>query len=221
MKRVMTKICGVRTREALDACVRAGVDFIGFVFVDKSVRYITVDVASELSAAVPANVGCVGLFVDPDDALLESVIPHVRLDMIQLHGLETLERVADIRSRYNLPVMKAMPVACAEDVEAARAYEDVCDWLLFDAKPPKGGRGVTGGHGLSFDWSLLQGQKFSKPWMLAGGLAPENVVEAVSVLDMDGVDVSSGVESVRGVKDTGLIDDFLKKVAGCTPVLAG
>ena len=198
---VQVKICGIKTPDILEAAVSSGARFVGFVFYPPSPRYVEADTAKELSLMLPTGVRSVGLFVDPTDEQLDNVLGIVPLDMIQLHGGETPARVAEIKQKYAMPIIKAFCVSCAADIEAARAYEGAVDWLLFDGK--------SGGSGQSFDWSLLAGQAFLKPWMLSGGLTLENVGEALSVLSPNAVDVSSGVESSRGVKDIAKIADFI------------
>ncbi len=200
--RVQVKICGIKTPDVLEAAVYAGARFIGFVFYPPSPRHVEADTAKELSLMLPTGVRSVGLFVDPTDEQLDAVLGIVPLDMIQLHGSESVERIAEIRAKYAMPIIKAFCVSSAADIEVARAYEDVVDWLLFDGK--------SGGSGQSFDWSLLAGEALSKPIMLSGGLTPENVGEALSVLSPQAVDVSSGVESSRGVKDASKIADFIE-----------
>ena len=211
LKKITAKICGIKTPEALDAAVRGGTRFVGFVFFPPSPRHVAIDTAKELALMLPTGVRSVGLFVDPTDAQLDAVTGRVQLDMIQLHGAETPQRVSDIKDKYVLPVMKAIPVSNAKDIMFARDYEDHVDWLLFDAKPPVDSD-VPGGRGKSFDWLLLKGLEFSKPWMLSGGLNAENVEQALLVLSPDAVDVSSGVELVRGEKDIEKISAFLAAV---------
>ncbi|PCJ03190.1 MAG: phosphoribosylanthranilate isomerase [Alphaproteobacteria bacterium] len=210
-KKITAKICGIKTPEALGAAVRGGARFVGFVFFPPSPRHVAIDTAKALALMLPTGVRSVGLFVDPTDAQLDAVTGRVQLDMIQLHGAETPQRVAEIKGKYALPIIKAFSVSHVEDIALARAYEDHVDWLLFDAKPPADSD-VPGGTGQSFDWVLLQGLEFSKPWMLSGGLNAENVEQALSVLSPDAVDVSSGVESVRGEKDIEKIRAFLAAV---------
>lgn len=202
------KICGLTRPEHVAAAVDAGAGFVGFVFFPKSPRNIDADSAAMLAADVPPGVARVGLFVNPDDALLDAVLARVPLDILQLHGSESPERVARIKARTGLPVMKAVGVADAADLEALWDYGLVADMLLVDAKPPKDAA-LPGGNGLSFDWRLLVGRKWLKPWMLAGGLTPENVAEAVRLTGARIVDVSSGVESAPGQKDAGLIRAFV------------
>lgn len=210
-KKTTTKICGIKTPEALQAAVRGGTRFVGFVFFPPSPRHVVIDTAKALALMLPTGVRSVGLFVDPADAQLDAATERVQLDMIQLHGAETPQRVVEIKEKYALPIIKAIPVSCAEDIALARDYEDHVDWLLFDAKPPADSD-VPGGTGQGFDWALLKGLEFSKPWMLSGGLSADNVGDALSVLSPDAVDVSSGVESSRGEKDIEKISAFLAAV---------
>ena len=200
------KICGITTEDALKAA--AGADFVGFVFYPKSPRALEAGAAAILSAAAAPHLKKTGLFVDPDDALLERVLSTVELNMIQLHGEENPQRVRDIAARFGLPVMKALRVATGDDVRKARRYEEAAKWLLFDAKV----EGQAGGTGKTFDWGLLKGFKSSLPWMLSGGLNAANVGDALAVLKPDAVDVSSGVESAPGRKDPALIENFIKTV---------
>lgn len=204
-----TKICGIKTPEALNATIDAGARFIGFVFYTNSVRYIAPDQAAQLSRLMPTGVRSVGLFVNPSDRELEQVLGRVPLDMIQLHGDETPERTAEVRVRFEMPVIKALPVRDVADIEVAYAFQDVADWLLFDAKAPSG---EYGGTGTSFDWRLLDGRRFTKPWMLSGGLTADTVGQALAILKPDAVDVSSGVEAERGMKDAAKIRAFIDAV---------
>ncbi len=204
--KTQTKICGITTPEALNAAVLGGARFIGFVFYPPSPRHVAIDTAKELSLMIPTGVRSVALFVDPTDAQLEAVLGYVQIDMIQLHGGESPARVSEIKAKYSMPIIKAFPVRTADDIDMAADYEDA-DWLLFDAKPVNAD--LPGGTGQSFDWGLLQGKFFSKPWMLSGGLTVKNVGDALSALSPKAVDVSSGVERARGVKDEGKIRAFL------------
>lgn len=207
---IESKICGVSERASVAAAARGGAQWIGLVFYPPSPRAVTVEQAAALAREVPAGIGRVGLFVDPDDALLAQVLAAVPLDLLQLHGSEQPRRVAEIRGRWGLPVMKAIKVAQAEDLEAAEAYAAVADRLLFDAKAPKSMAGaLPGGNALSFDWKLLSGRRWPRPWMLSGGLKAENLREAVAITGAGAVDVSSGIESAPGVKDPARIEAFL------------
>lgn len=210
---VAAKICGLSTAEALHAAIRGGARFVGFVFYPASRRNVTPELAAALAGLVPEGVTRVGLFVDPTDALLAGVLDRAPLDLLQLHGSEDPRRVAEIRARFGKPVMKAIPIAGPEDPEAATPYLEVADWLLFDAKPPRGDpKALPGGNGLAFDWQLLGGRHWGKPWMLSGGLTAKNVAEAVATTHARAVDVSSGVEIRPGIKDLAKIAEFLERV---------
>jgi phosphoribosylanthranilate isomerase len=210
---VQAKICGLSTAEALHAAIRGGARFVGFVFYPASRRNVTPEIAAALAASVPGDVTRVGLFVDPTDALLSGVLERVPLDLLQLHGSESPRRVAEIKACFGRRVMKAVPIAGPEDPDAAVPYLDVADWLLFDAKPPRGDpKALPGGNGLAFDWQLLGGRSWRKPWMLSGGLTPKNVAEAVGTTHARVVDVSSGVEIRPGTKDLAKIGEFLTRV---------
>jgi len=210
---VQAKICGLSSAEALQVAVHGGARFVGFVFYPESRRNVTPELASALAALVPEGVTRVGLFVNPNDALLSGVLDRAPLDLLQLHGNETPRRVAEIKARFGKPVMKVISIAGPEDPETAVPYLDVVDWLLFDAKPPRGDpKALPGGNGLAFDWQLLGGRSWSRPWMLSGGLTPKNVAEAVATTHAQAVDVSSGVEIRPGLKDLSKIASFLSAV---------
>nr|WP_111297996.1 phosphoribosylanthranilate isomerase [Paracoccus saliphilus] len=202
------KICGLREPAHVVAACEAGARFVGFVFFPKSPRAVTVSEAAALAQAVAVGVARVGLFVDPDDALLDEVLGEVPLDVIQLHGHETPDRVAEVKALTGLPVMKAVGISGAEDLPLLTEHGLVADMLLVDAKPPKGAD-LPGGNGLAFDWRLLVGRRWLRPWMLAGGLTPDNVADAVRLTGAPMVDVSSGVESTPGCKEAGLIRAFV------------
>ncbi|WP_378944585.1 phosphoribosylanthranilate isomerase [Paracoccus sp. R86501] len=207
------KICGLSQPSHVHAAVEAGVRFVGFVFFPKSPRAVTAEMAAELSKLVPVGVAQVGLFVNPDDTLLQEVLSKVPLDIIQLHGSETPERVTEVKVLTGLPVMKAVGISGPDDLPALTDYGLVADMLLVDAKPPKGAD-LPGGNGLAFDWRLLVGRHWLRPWMLAGGLTPENVAEAVRLTGAPVVDVSSGVELAPGVKELQLVADFVAAATG-------
>jgi phosphoribosylanthranilate isomerase len=202
------KICGLNDPDAVAAAVDGGARFVGFVFFPASPRSVTPFRAGALAAAVPDGITKVGLVVDADDGTLEEILDGVALDMLQLHGNETPERVLAVRARFGLPVMKAVPIAGAADVARARAYEDVADRLMFDARPPVGAT-RPGGNALAFDWELLAGETWAIPWVLAGGLDAGNLAEAVRISGAPVVDVSSGVEDAPGVKNPDKIRAFL------------
>jgi phosphoribosylanthranilate isomerase len=208
---VDAKICGLSTPETLDAAVRHGARFVGFVSYPKSPRHIATETMRALGARVPQTVTRVGLFVDPDDTLLDEKIATGALDLLQLHGSETPERVAAIRRRTGKPVMKVIKVGAPTDVERGIAdYAGVADRLMFDTAEGA----LPGGNAKAFDWGFLAGRTVPLPWLLAGGLTPDNVAEAVRVTGAPTVDVSSGVESSRGVKSVDLIRAFLERVKG-------
>ena len=207
------KICGLRDAAQLAAAVEAGARYVGFVFFPKSPRAVTPEEAALLVAEVPVGVARVGLFVNPDDALIEAVLAVAPLDILQLHGAESPDRVAEIRARFGLPVMKAVGVSGPDDLAQLTEYGLVADMLLVDAKAPAGAV-LPGGNGLAFDWRLLVGRRWLRPWMLAGGLTPENVAEAVRLTGAPVVDVSSGVESAPGVKDVARIRAFVAAATG-------
>ncbi|WP_298936589.1 phosphoribosylanthranilate isomerase [uncultured Ruegeria sp.] len=205
---VRLKICGLTAPEHVRAAVEAGAGYVGFVFFPKSPRHLQLQTAADLAQLVPAGVAKVALVVNATDEDLDRIVSTVPLDMLQLHGKESPDRVAEIRERFGLPVMKAIGIAEAEDLTAIDLYSEVADQLLVDAKPPRNSE-LPGGNGLAFDWRLLAGRKYwQRPWMLAGGLTPDNVAEAVRMTGARQVDVSSGVESAPGVKDVGLISAF-------------
>jgi len=204
----LVKICGLTRETDLDAAVRAGADMVGLVFFPPSPRSVTVERAGALAARVPAGITKVALSVDADDALLARITGDVGIDLLQLHGKETPERAADIRARFGLPVMKAVAIAGPEDVARAKTYEQAVDRLMFDAKPPAGAT-RPGGNALAFDWRLIAGESWGRPWMLAGGLTPENVAEAIAVSGAPAVDVSTGVEDAPGIKSADKIRRFI------------
>lgn len=205
---VRVKICGLRSVADIVAATDAGATYVGFVFFPRSPRAVSVALAAQLAIEVPVGVAKVALVVDADNALLDQITNAVPLDMIQLHGHETPERVTEIRARYGLPVMKVIGVAEAADLDQIDIYSAVADQIMVDAKAPKGAK-LPGGNGMAFDWGLLKARKYwTKPWMLAGGLTPDNVAEAIRLTGVRQVDVSSGVESAPGQKDPARIAAF-------------
>ena len=209
---ISAKICGLSTAESVQAAVEGGAAYIGFVFFAPSPRDIAPDLAAELAAAArSAGVGLVAVTVDASDTALTQIASVLKPDLIQLHGGETPERAAAVRRLTGTRVVKALRVSTAADLDAAAPFEGVVDHLMFDAKPPQGAA-LPGGNGAAFDWSILAGRRFAKPWFLAGGLEAGNVEDAVKASGAPMVDVSSGVESAPGVKDPALIETFLKAV---------
>ncbi|WP_454683745.1 phosphoribosylanthranilate isomerase [Ancylobacter moscoviensis] len=203
------KICGLSTPETLDAALGAGADMVGMVFFAPSPRHVDLATAAALAARARGRAQIVALTVDADDATLAAIVDAARPDMLQLHGKESPERVAAVRARFGLPVMKAIGIATAADLARLSAYADVADRLLLDAKPPKGAL-LPGGNGVPFDWNLLAGLDLTRPFMLSGGLDPDNVGEAVRRVRPPGIDVSSGVERAPGIKDPARIAAFLR-----------
>ena len=203
------KFCGLTTPGDVDAAVRAGASHVGLVFFPRSPRHLSLARAAELAARVPPGVARVALTVDADDAALDAILEAVPVDLLQMHGAEPPERTAALRAR--VPVMKALGVRGAADLDAVEAYAGSVDMLLVDAKPPPGA--LPGGNGLAFDWTLLAGRSWPVPWMLAGGLHAGNVAEAVRATGAPFVDVSSGVEAAPGIKDPARIAAFAAALA--------
>ena len=213
MADVRVKICGLTRPGDMEMVAGAGASYAGLVFFAKSPRNVTPEAARELALEAPVGLAKVGLMVNPTDEMLDEIMRLVPLDMVQLHGAETPERVAEVRARWGLPVMKAVGVGAAEDLEKLDVYQRVADQILVDAKPPKGAD-LPGGNGLAFDWRLIAGRRWSRPWMLAGGLTTENVGLAVAMTGVSQVDVSSGVESAPGIKDAEKVRAFVEAAKG-------
>ena len=211
---IRVKICGLRTEADVAAVAAAGAAYCGFVFFERSPRNLTVEAARQLALSAPPGLCKVALVVDADDATLDRIVELVPLDMLQLHGHESPDRVAAVRTRYGLPVMKAIGVADEGDLPQIMDYALVADQVLIDAKPATPARdALPGGNGLAFDWHLLAGRRWLRPWLLAGGLTSANVAEAVRLTGARQVDLSSGVESAPGVKDHAMIAAFMQAVA--------
>jgi phosphoribosylanthranilate isomerase len=209
---VQAKICGLNTAETMAAALDGGADWVGLMFFPPSPRYVNLALAKALSAQAAGRAQRVGVFVAPDNALLQETLATVPLDVIQLHGKEPPARVAAVKALTGLPVWKAVSISEQADVEHAAAYFETADRLLFDAKPPKGSV-LPGGNAVSFDWRLLTGTEWPLPWLLSGGLHPGNLAEAVRLTGATAVDVSSGVESAPGTKDPARIRAFLDAAA--------
>ena len=208
-RRVRAKICGLSSEAAVDAAVAGGAAYAGFVFYPPSPRAVTPEEAARLCARLPARIERVALFVDADDALIASALAAAPIDILQFHGRESPQRVAAAKTRFGRRVMKAVAIAGEDDVRRAASYEDAADLLLFDAKPPRRPDALPGGNGLVFDWRLIAGRRWRRPWMLSGGLTTELVAEAVRISGAAAVDVSSGVETAPGRKDPAKIRAFL------------
>ena len=209
----IVKICGLREARHVDAAVAAGAGLTGFVFFPPSPRNVSIEEAASLTARVPESVRKVALTVDADDDLLARIVAGAGIDTVQLHGSETPARVDHVRKAFGLPVIKALPISSADDVAAARIFEGHADMLLFDAKP-RSDDPLPGGNARAFDWSLLAGVEIAAPWFLSGGLDAANLASAVRTTGARLVDVSSGVESARGTKDSPMIAAFLATARG-------
>lgn len=209
---VGVKICGVTRAEDVRAAVEAGAGYLGFNFFPKSPRYLTIEAATALTAMVTTRVRKVGLVVNADDDTLDALVASLPLDMLQLHGSEAPERVKEVKARTGLPVMKVIGVSRATDLERIGAYAPVADMLMVDAKPPKDAV-LPGGNGLTFDWRLLDGVDWPLPWMLAGGLTPENAREAAECTGAPVLDVASGVEEAPGLKDPAKVAAFIRNAS--------
>ncbi len=209
------KICGLKTPETVAAAMQGGVAYIGFMFYPPSPRYVTPAQALDLGRDLPKKVIKVGVLVNPDDALIDEVLPAV--DALQLHGQETPARIDAVKTRTGKLMIRSQSLGEAADLEPIRDYADIADMMLFDAKPPKTGQSLPGGNGLSFDWRLLEGLDLPCPWMLAGGLHTGNLEEAIRLCRARLVDVSSGVEAEPGIKDLAKIRGFLDLAASLDP----
>ena len=208
---IRVKICGLTTEQSVLDVANAGAHYMGLVFFEKSPRNVSVPLARDLALAAPVGLAKVALTVNASDAFLDDIVNNVPLDMIQLHGSETPDRLRDIKNRYGLPVMKAVGLADADDLAKLDEYIGVADQILVDAKPPKNGP-LPGGNGLSFDWQLIAGRRWPLPWMLAGGLTPDNAAQAVKMTGTRQLDLSSGVESAPGIKDAAKIRAFMDAI---------
>lgn len=205
------KICGLKTDAAMAAALAGGASHVGFIFFPKSPRYVDPAEAGRLRQAATGKAKAVAVTVDAADAFLDEVVAKMRPDMLQLHGAETPARVAELKSRYGLPVMKVLSVSEAADLDPIKPYIGIADRLMFDAKPPKGSQ-LPGGNGVAFDWRILGGLDAGLDYMLSGGLNAANVGDALRLANPPGIDISSGVESAPGVKDPALIEQFFRAV---------
>ena len=212
---VRVKICGLTRPDDVAAAVASGATYLGFNFFPKSPRFLELDLAARLALGVPDGVAKVALVVNADDTTLDTLVGTVPIDMLQLHGNETPERVSEVKARFGLPVMKVVGVATAKDLPELDAQAEVADQLLVDAKPPPGAD-RPGGNAISFDWNLITGRRWPVPWMLAGGLTPENVAEAVAKTGARQVDVASGVETAPGIKDPRRMQAFVAAASAVT-----
>ena len=207
------KICGLTTLNTLSAAINSGATYVGFVFFEKSPRHLTIEQAIKMANIVPDGICKTALVVDPSDKDLDDLLDKVPVDMIQLHGHESAERVSEVKDKFGLPVMKAVGISDESDLVNLYEHSRIADQILVDAKPPKNAV-LPGGNGLSFDWKLLAGRRWSTPWMLAGGLNSSNLLQAAKLTGARQFDVSSGVETSTGVKDIRLISDFIQAANG-------
>ena len=205
------KICGLKTDAAMAAALAGGASHVGFIFFAKSPRYVEPAEAGRLREAARGKATAVAVTVDASDAFLDEIVAQMQPDMLQLHGAETPERVAEVKARYGLPVMKALPLSEAADLERIKPFIGISDRFLFDAKPPKGSE-LPGGNGVAFDWRILVGLDGGVDYMLSGGLNAANIGDALRLADPPGIDISSGVESAPGIKDPALIEQFFRAV---------
>ncbi|ANT49318.1 phosphoribosylanthranilate isomerase [Mesorhizobium amorphae] len=205
------KICGLKTDEALAAALAGGASHVGFIFFAKSPRYVDPAEAGRLREAARGKAKAVAVTVDASDAFLDEIVAKMSPEMLQLHGSETPERVVEVKARYGLPVMKALSVSEAADIERIKPFIGIADRFLFDAKPPKGSE-LPGGNGIAFDWRILAGLDAGVDYMLSGGLNAANIGDALQLANPPGIDISSGVESVPGVKEPALIEQFFRAV---------
>jgi len=219
-KKLEIKMCGLSTKTAIDAVISGEATHMGLIFFEKSPRHVTLEQAGTLSRHAGNKIRKVAVSVDADDDYLDAIVDSMRPDMLQLHGRESVERVRQLRKKYNLPVMKAFAVSKASDLETIKPYMGIADRFLFDAKPPTGSD-LPGGNGVAFDWEIMDALPQDVPYMLSGGLDAFNVCEAVERSGANAVDISSGVETAAGVKDTNLIEDFLATCRDCASAKHG
>ncbi len=205
----IVKICGLSTPETVEVALTSGAEMLGFVFFPASPRHISLTAAREFSSMVKGKALKVALAVNPDDHLIENIIETLKPDILQLHGDESIARVRDLKQKFRLPLMKALPIATAADLTKVPGYAAAVDRILFDARPPKDAT-RPGGLGATFDWTLLSGLNLAVPYMVSGGLNAANVAEALRITGAGGVDISSGVESAPGVKDPDMIREFIR-----------
>ncbi|MBC7577161.1 MAG: phosphoribosylanthranilate isomerase [Tardiphaga sp.] len=213
------KICGLSTRDTLDAALASGAEMVGFVFFPPSPRHVGLDIARELGRQAKGRAIKVALSVDADDALLGNSIEALQPQILQLHGHESVARIRDIKQKFGLPVMKALAVETTTDLATLPGYAAVCDLILFDAKPPRDAT-RPGGLGAPFDWHLLEGLNLKLPFMVSGGLNAGNVAEALRITHAGGVDISSGVESAPGIKDPDMIRAFIRAARASEELIA-
>ena len=211
MKGISIKICGLTQEKDVSAATNLGIDFLGFVLVEESSRYVTINRLKKLLKEIPSNIGTVALLVNPENHIVEKIVNEVNIDFLQLHGQEPPERVLEISKKSKIPIIKAIGIKRKEDIKKIRSYENIVDYLLLDAKP-ESEKSLPGGNGIAFDWKILKGFNAKKPWFLAGGLNSDNVLSAISITGANMVDVSSGVEVEPGIKSIEQISNFVRRV---------
>ncbi len=205
------KICGLTDKETVKAAVKAGASHLGFIFYPPSPRSLTPKEAGYIASKTSNHIKRVAVIVDAKDNLIHDIIQNLSPHILQLHGSETSHRIQEIKEKFKLPIMKAIKVANYNDIKSSQQYNDVSDFLLFDAKPPMIGKNsLPGGNGISFDWALLRSAKINKPWFLSGGIHVGNVQEAIKITKSKSIDISSGVEDQPGVKNVQKIEVFMK-----------
>ncbi len=208
------KICGLSTNESIDAVIAGGATHMGLIFFEKSPRHVNMQQAKELSEHVNNRIQKVAVSVNADDDYMGSIVEFMKPDVLQLHGKESVERVQELKQRFDLPVMKAFAISEVSDFDQVKPYIGIADKFLFDAKPPKGSE-LPGGNGVAFDWEIMDALPENVPYMLSGGLDASNICEAVKRSGSKAVDISSGVESSAGVKDIKLIEEFMTACHNC------
>ena len=211
MKEIKIKICGLTQEKDILAATSLGIDFLGFVLVNGSSRYVTINRLKKLLKVVPSTMGTVALLANPENDIVEKIANEINIDFLQLHGQESPERVLEISKNSKIPIIKAIGISRKDDIKKIRSYENIVDYMLLDAKP-ESEKSLPGGNGIAFDWKILQGFNAKKPWFLAGGLNSDNVSSAISITGANMVDVSSGVEVEPGNKSIEKISSFVRRV---------
>ena len=212
-KSLNVKICGLNNKETVEVAVKAGASHLGFIFYPPSPRSLTPKEAGYITSTTPNQVKRVAVIVDARDDLINEIVQSLSPHILQLHGSDTIDRIQEIKERFKLPIMKAIQVANFDDIKSSRQYNDNCDFLLFDAKPPIISKNLLpGGNGISFDWALLRSAKIRKPWFLSGGIHIDNVQKAIKTTGNRSIDISSGVEDQPGVKSSQKIEMFMKSI---------
>lgn len=211
MTKIHSKICGIKSLEIAEELVNSGAEFIGFIFFEKSPRHINLNQYKNIASKITGSIKIVTVLVNPSDDQIQQIIDNHKPDFIQLHGKESPERVKEIKEKFDIAIIKALAVSNKKDIEQAEIYSDICEYILFDAKPPKGSD-LPGGNNISFDWSILSEAKLGYKWFLSGGLNVENIEQAINSSNAKYIDISSGVEIEKGEKDLSKVNKFLSFV---------